>query len=440
LTATNDYSVKEQRSWYVYDWANSVFSTTVVTLFFGPYITSVARHTADAEGLVHPFGIPVDHRSYYVYLVSLSVLMQVFLLPVLGALADYSHRKKSILGWLAGIGSVATAMMFFINGSNYLYGGGLFLLANLSFGASIVIYNSFLPDIAPESERDTVSSKGFAWGYAGGALLLALNLAMYSFPKTFGLDENLAVRISLASAGLWWGGFTLIPLKFLKNRGSRRTAAPGESILSTGFKQLFRTLAEMRKYPQTLTFLIAYLIYNDAIQTVIALSSQFGADELKISLRDLTLAILMVQVVAFPGAIMFNWLARAISAKWAVAFSLLVWTLIVIAMYGWVKTTLGFFIAAGVVALIMGGSQALSRSLYSLMIPKGREAEYYSLYEISDKGTSWMCPLIFGLALQYTKSYRVAILSLIFFFALGLIVLLKVNVRKAAIEAGNEPV
>jgi UMF1 family MFS transporter len=434
------YSVKEQRSWYVYDWANSVFSTTVVTLFFGPYITSIARHAADSEGLVHPFGIPVDHRSYYGYLVSLSVLMQVFFLPVLGALADYSHRKKSILGWLAGIGSGATVLMFYISGSNYLYGGALFLIANLSFGASIVIYNSFLPDIAPEADRDTVSSKGFAWGYAGGALLLALNLALYSFPEKFGVDGEMAVRISLASAGLWWGLFTLIPLKILRNRGSRRTAPPGETILSTGFKQLFKTLAEMRKYPQTLTFLIAYLIYNDAIQTVIAMSSQFGADELKISLRDLTLAILMVQVVAFPGAIMFNWLARAIKAKWAIAFSLLIWTLIVIAMYGWVKTTSGFFIAAFVVALIMGGSQALSRSLYSLMIPKGREAEYYSLYEISDKGTSWMCPLIFGLALQYTKSYRLAILSLIFFFALGLVVLLKVNVRKAAIEAGNEPV
>ena len=319
-------------------------------------------------------------------------------------------------------------------------GGALFLIANLSFGASIVIYNSFLPDIAPEAERDTVSSKGFAWGYAGGALLLALNLAMYSSPATFGIDEGIAVRISLASAGLWWGLFTLIPLKILRNRGAQRSPAPGETILSTGFKQLFRTVAEMRKYPQTLTFLVAYLIYNDAIQTVIALSSQFGADELKVSMRDLTLAILMVQVIAFPGAIMFNWLAKAITAKWAVAFSLLIWTLLVIAMYGWVKTTFGFFIAAAVVALIMGGSQALSRSLYSLMIPKGREAEYYSLYEISDKGTSWLCPLIFGLALQFTKSYRLAILSLIFFFALGLVVLLKVNVRQAAIEAGNEPV
>ena len=435
-----EYSVKEQRGWYIYDWANSVFSTTVVTLFFGPYITSIARHAADAQGMVHPFGIPVDHRSYYGYLVSLSVLMQVFVLPVLGALTDYSHQKKAILGWLAYIGAGGTVLMYFINGDNYLYGGALFLLANLSFGASIVVYNSFLPDIAPEQDRDTVSSKGFAWGYVGGALLLALNLVLYSFPTKFGIEEGLAVRISLASAGLWWGLFTLIPLKALRNRGAKRVAASNESILSTGFKQLFRTLSGMRAYPQTLTFLIAYLIYNDAIQTVISLASQFGSDELKIPLDKLTLAILMVQVVAFPGAMLFNWIAKLIKAKWAVVISLVIWTMIVIAMYGFVQTTNEFFVAAAIVALVLGGSQALSRSLYSLMIPKGREAEYYSLYEISDKGTSWLCPLIFGLALQYTKSYRLAILSLIVFFILGLIVLIKVNVRQATIEAGNEPV
>ena len=146
-----EYSVKEQRGWYIYDWANSVFSTTVVTLFFGPYITSVTEECRRAKGLVHPFGIPVDHRSYYGYLVSLSVLMEGLLLPVIGAVADYSHRRKNrSSAWLAYIGAAGTVLMYFINGDNYLYGGALFLLANLSFGASIVVYNSFLPDIAPE--------------------------------------------------------------------------------------------------------------------------------------------------------------------------------------------------------------------------------------------------------------------------------------------------
>jgi UMF1 family MFS transporter len=442
LTAVIDeqqYSAKEQRGWYIYDWANSVFSTTVVTLLFGPYITAITENAADSNGLVHPFGIPVFPGSYYGYVLSLSVLLQVFVLPVIGAVADYSDRKKSILGWLAYIGAACTVLMYFINGSNYLYGGALFLLANVTFGASIVVYNSFLPDIAPEQDRDSVSSKGFAWGYVGGALLLLLNLLLFTYYESIGITKITAVRLSLASAGLWWGLFTIIPLRALRNRKSAQTRAPGQNILTTGFKQLFRTLSEMRNYPQTMLFLIGYLIYNDAIQTVITMAGVFGSKELNIPDDKLTLAILMVQIVAFPGAMLFNWLAQAIKAKWAIAVSLAIWTLIVVAMYGFVKTTPEFFVAAAVVALVLGGSQALSRSLYSVMIPKGREAAYYSLYEISDKGSSWLGPAVFSIALQYTKSYRSAILSLIVFFVVGLAILVKVNVQRATVEAGNEP-
>ena len=390
--------------------------------------------------MVHPFGIPVFPGSYYGYILSLSVLLQVLVLPVVGAVADYSDRKKSILGWLAYIGAACTLLMYFINGNNYLYGGVLFLVANVAFGASIVVYNSFLPDIAPEEDRDSVSSKGFAWGYVGGALLLVLNLALFTYYEKLGITKGMAVRLSLASAGLWWGLFTIIPLRALRNRKSPQQRDPGHNILTTGFKQLFRTLSEMRNYPQTMIFLIGYLIYNDAIQTVITMAGVFGSKELKIPDDKLTLAILMVQIVAFPGAMLFNGLAKAIKAKWAIVVSLVVWTVLVIAMYGFVTTTTEFFIAAAIVALVLGGSQALSRSLYSVMIPKGREAAYYSLYEISDKGSSWLGPLVFSFALQYSKSYRSAILSLIVFFVVGLFFLVKVDVRRATLEAGNEPV
>jgi UMF1 family MFS transporter len=200
---------------------------------------------------------------------------------------------------------------------------------------------------------------------------------------------------------------------------------------------LWETLREARRYKQTLLFLAAYLLYHDAIQAVIALSGQYGADYLKIPMGDLTLAILMVQFVAFAGALAFHPLARWITAKGAILLSLVLWTLLMVAMYA-VKTTRDYFIAAAVVALIMGGSQALSRSLYSLMIPRGREAEYFSLYEVSDKGTSWMAPLLFGLTLQFTGSYQFAILSLIVFFLGGLLLLARVDVRRAAREAGNQ--
>jgi UMF1 family MFS transporter len=424
------YSAREQRGWYMYDFANSAFSTTVVTLFLGPYLTALAKSAADSSGYVHPFGIPVDARSYWGYIVSLSVILQVLVLPVVGAVADYGRRKREVLAATAYLGAVATTGMYFLSGGAYRLGGLLFLIANVSFGASVVIYNSFLPEIAPPEERDAVSSKGFGIGYIGGGLLLALNLVLFLRAEKIGISEGLAVRISLCSAGVWWAIFTIPTLATLRNRGPARVLAKGQSAVRTLLRQLSHTLSEVRQYPQTMTFLIAYLLYNDAIQTVLTLASQFGNDELKIPVSTLTLAILMVQFVAFFGSILFNWIAAAITAKRAVVLSLVIWTAVLIYIYVAVKSTLEFFIMAAIVGMVMGGSQALSRSLYAQLVPKDKEAEYFSVYEISDKGTSWMCPLVFGLAMQATHSYRLAVLSLIVFFIAGLAVLLKVNMER----------
>lgn len=436
-TGTLTHSRREQTGWYFYDWANSAFSATVVTLFLGPYLTALARAAADARGLIHPFGIPVDARAYWGYLVALSVVTQVLCLPLVGALADYSPRKKLLLALFAYTGAVSTMAMFFLRGTAWLAGGALFLIANLSFGAAMVVYNSYLPLIAAPEDRDSVSSKGWGLGYLGGGVLLALNLLLYMKAGALGLTEAQAVRISLASAGAWWALFTVIPLLTLRRRRPLLALPPGENYLLAGVRQIFRTLGELRHYPQTLTFLAAYLLYNDAIQAVLALAAQFGSDELKISMQRLTLLILMVQFVAFFGALAFNRVAAAMGAKRAVMLALSIWTLVLVAIYAWVRTAAQFFAMGAVVALVMGGSQALSRSLYSLLIPRGREAEYFGLYEITDKGTSWLAPLIFALALQLTRSYRVAILSLVVFFLSGLAVLARVNVARGAREAAG---
>jgi UMF1 family MFS transporter len=418
---------RERRCWYFYDFANSAFASTVVTLFLGPWLTFLARNAAGPDGLVHPLGIPVDPRSYWSYLVSLSVALQVAGLPIAGAWADRTSNKKLLLGTLAYLGAGATMAMYWLEGTRYLLGGVLFLVANLAFGASIVVYNSFLNDIAPAERRDDVSSKGWGIGYLGGGLLLALNLALYSGAARFGISEGLAVRISLSSAGAWWALFSLIPLAGLRNRKPAQPADAGGA--SRVVLQLWRTLRGMARYPQTLLFLVAYLVYNDAIQA--------GSDYLKIPMGQLTLAILMVQFVAFAGSFLFDWVAARLGAKGAVCLALVLWSALMVAMF-FVRTTAHYFVAAAVVALVMGGSQALSRSLYSLMIPKGREAEYYSLYEISDKGTSWLAPLVYGLTLQWTGSYQFAILSLIVFFVVGLILLVRVDVPRAALEAGYQ--
>jgi UMF1 family MFS transporter len=425
----NDYSKREQVGWCMYDFANSAFYTTVITLFLGPYLTALATNAADASGYVHPFGLPIYARSFWSYAVSVSVIFQVIFLPMVGAVADYGRRKKEVLGATAYLGALATMAMFFLQGSDYLLGGLLFLIANVAFGAAEVIYNSFLPEIAAPADRDTVSSKGYAYGYIGGGVLLALNLALFLSAEKIGITEGLAVRISLSSAGAWWALFTIPTLITLHNRGPAHRLARGQSAVVAAVRQLAHTIKEVGRYPQTTVFLIAYLLYNDAIQTVIALSSQFGSDELKIPQAQLTMTILMVQFVAFFGALGFNWVASKTSAKRAVVVSLVIWIAVVIYIL-WVKTTVAFFLMAAVVALVLGGSQALSRSLFAQLVPKGKEAEYFSVYEVTDKGTSWICPIVFGLALQFTKSFRLAILSLVVFFVAGLLILLKVNVEQ----------
>lgn len=429
------YSAREQRGWYLYDWANSAFATTAIALFLGPYLTALAKSAADSAGYVHPLGLQVDARSYWSYLVSLSVILQVLVLPVTGAIADYGRRKKQCLAATAYVGAAATMAMYFLQGDMYLWGGALFIVANVSFGASVVIYNSFLPEIAPPEERDAVSSRGWGIGYLGGGLLLALNLLLFLNVKKLGISEGLAVRINLSSSGAWWALFTIPTLLALRNRGPAKIARTLRSAIRHTFGQLAETLRHVRKYPETTTFLIAYLLYNDAIQAVLALASQFANDELKIPVSQLTLAILMVQFVGFFGAFGFNWIASRVGAKRAVILSLILWTGTLVYLYAAVRTTAQFFAAAAAVGMIMGGSQALSRSLYAQMIPPAREAEYFSIYEISDKGTSWMCPLIFGLALQFTHNYRIAILSLVIFFIAGLAVLTRVNVEEGEREA-----
>ena len=348
MNAALPYSKREQRGWYMYDWANSTFQSTVVTLFLGPYLTALAKAAAGPDGRVHPLGIPVDPRAWWGYLISVSVVTQIFTLPIAGTIADFSPNKKRLMALFAYTGALATAAMFFLHGDEYLFGGALFLVANLAFGASVVVYNSFLPDIAPPEQRDAVSSTGWGIGYLGGGLLLALNLVLFAKAKAFGVSEALAVRINLASAGVWWALFSVIPLAAIRNRAPGRTRGPDEGLMKT-FREFAVTLRDMRHYPQTLRFLIAYLLYNDAVQAVIALSSQFGSDELKISLTDLTEVILMVQFVAFFGSFLFDWIAKWIGAKPAVLVSLLIWTGVLVSMYVSVRNERQFFIVAAVV-------------------------------------------------------------------------------------------
>nr|WP_309238071.1 MFS transporter [Streptomyces albidus (ex Kaewkla and Franco 2022)] len=427
---------REQRGWYFYDWANSVFSTTVLTVFLGPYLTGIAKAAADADGYVHPLGIPVRAGSYFAYSVSLSVLLSVFVMPLAGAVADRTGRKKPILGASAYLGAGATAAMFFLEGDRYLLGGALLVVANVAFAVAVVIYNSFLPQIAGPEERDAVSSRGWAFGYAAGSLVLVGNLALFLNHEALGVSEGSAVRICIASAGVWWAVFTVIPLLRLRERPG--TVAGARVSVLSGWRQLADTVRELRRYRLTMLFLLAYLVYNDGVQTVITQASVFGSEELGVDQTTLIGAVLLVQVLAVAGALLMERLARKFGAKNTVLASLVAWSGIAATGYFLpAGVPVLFFVLAAGIGLVMGGSQALSRSLFSQLVPRGKEAEFFSLYEVSDRGTSWLGPLVFGLAYQLTESYRAAIISLVVFFVLGFVLLWRVPVDKAAEAAGN---
>lgn len=424
---------REQRGWYFYDWACSVYSTSVLTVFLGPYLTSVAESAADAEGFVHPLGIPVRAGSFFAYAVSLSVVLAVLVMPLVGAAADRTGRKKPLLAAAAYTGAAATAGMFFLDGERYLLGGALLVVANAAQSVAMMLYNAYLPQIAPPEERDAVSSRGWAFGYAAGALILVANLVLYTGHDAFGVSEGTAVRICLASAGLWWGAFALIPLRRLRDR-----RVPAREAALPGFRQLAATVRDMRRHPLTLAFLLAYLVYNDGIQTVISQASVYGSRELGLGQSTLIVAVLLVQVLAVAGALALGRLARRYGAKRTILGSLVAWTLTLAAGYflpagapEW------FFVLAAGIGLVLGGSQALSRSLFSHLVPPGKEAEYFSAYEMSDRGMSWLGPLLFGLTYQLTGSYRDAIVSLVGFFVLGFVLLARVPVRRAITDAGN---
>ncbi|WP_405432726.1 MFS transporter [Micromonospora sp. NBC_00617] len=440
---------RERRGWYIYDWANSAFQTTVITVFLGPFLTTVAELAAGCElgadtcdGYVHPLGIRVAAGSYYPYLISLSVFLTVFVLPVIGAIADRSAHKKRLLGGAAFTGAAATIAMAFVTGDRYLLGGALFLIANISFGAAIVVYNSFLPQLGGPDERDGISSRGWALGYLGGGVLLALNLVAVTLLSE---DDNPQrtldlARWSIVSAGVWWAAFTLVPLRWLRERPSTAALAARGNVLTDGFRQLGRTVREVKAYPLTLFFLLAFLVYNDGIQTVITLASQYGTEELKLEQGTLIVTILLVQFLAFGGALALGALARRIGAWKTVLLSLVLWIGVILGAFRLpAEAPVPFMILGGAIGLVLGGSQALSRSLFSQLIPAGKEGEYYGFYEISDKGTSWLGPLAFGLVFQLTASYRVGLVSLLIFFVLGFALLAAVPIRRAIVAAGNTP-
>ena len=435
---------KEIFGWITYDWANSAFYTIVVTVLAGEYLTALAQADVGKNGVVFDLGFfgSVTAESLFPTALAISVVSQVCFLPILGSLADYTNLKKKMMAGFCYFGVAVSSLLFFITGENYIWGYLFLVLANMSFAATNVFYNAYLIDITTEDQRDKVSSYGFAAGYFAGFIVLVGSLLFIQNVESFGISEGFAVRISMLVATLWWGVFGLITFKLIKTRDPEKHS-DNKNLITVGFKELWVTLKQLVGLKYTLLFLIAYLFYNDGIQTVILNSSVFLSQELFVSKglptdKAFLLGIFIVaQIMAVVGSIVFERIARVIGAKKTIMLCLTIWGGIVVFAYAFLASQFQAWIMGAFIGLVLGSTQALSRSLFSQMIPKGRESSFFGLYEISEKGTSWLGNLVFAVVIATTGSYRQAILCLIFFFAIGIIILLFTDTAKAIHEAGN---
>jgi MFS transporter, UMF1 family len=437
---------QEQKAWNWYDWANSAFYTTILTVLFAPFMITVAGRAAgcgnsadeNCSKTVSVLGLHLAAGSLPFYLTSFATISSAVVLPVVGAMVDRSSRKRWHMASFAWSGSFFAALLFLMRGDQWQLAAFAIVVSSILGGCSLVSYYAILVDISTEAERDRVSSRGWAWGYLGGGLLLAVNLVAVLMHDTFGLDKELAVRLSMLSAAVWWAGFTFIPFLRLRDHPPQGVVPEPGGMLRRSFGQLFTTLREMRGFPMTLTFLLAFLFYNDGIQTVVNVASTYGSKQLGFGDSVLIATILLIQFVAFGGALFFGRLAASYGAYRCLLWGTYAWmAIVVLAMFLPRKNVVAFLLVGVAIGLVLGGTQALSRSFFSLLIPRGREGEYFALYNACERGTSWFGTFLFGVVFQITGSYRPAIVALIVFFVLGAGFLLRLDAPRGVTEAGN---
>lgn len=407
---------KKIRAWSLYDWANSAYSTTVVGTVLQSYLVAI---TPERQG-----------PALWGACITISAILSFVLAPILGGIADATNIKKKMWTIFMLLGSITTVLMFFITPGLHILGAVLAVISSIGFSSSFVFYNAFLPEIASNDKRDRVSSLGFAMGYLGGGVLLALNLALILGGESFGIPTGLATRISLASAGLWWLGFSIPMLRRIHDIPNAKSGTKvSGNVITAGFKQLASTLGHARQFPQAFKFLIAFILFNDGVQSVIGLAATFGTDELKLGQTTIIGVFLMVQFLAFAAAWVFGRIAEKVGAMRAIKGSLVIWTVIVTMAYLFVREGWHFWALGAAVAMVLGGTQAISRSLFSQLVPRDKSAEFFGLYETSDKASSIFGPLIFTIVFGFTQSVRGGILALIIFFLIGLVILGFVRVK-----------
>jgi len=419
-----DKHKKTVYAWAMYDWANSAFATVILAAVLPIFYKDVA-------GINLPGNLAT---SYWGYTQTIAMIIIAFIAPILGAAADYSDSKKTFLKFFVFLGVTGTALLFFVNQGDYLLASLFFVIANIGFSGGNVFYDGFLPDVSDSDSIDYVSSLGYAAGYLGGGLLLAVNLLMISQPGLFGISSiTTATQISFVTVAVWWFVFSLPAFKYLPDPEKRIEKIPLKQYTKMAFGRLKSTFVNIRKYRELWKFLLAFWIYNDGIGTIIRMAAIYGR-EVGIAQTDLIGALLLTQFVGIPFALIFAKIAGKITAKKGIYLALIIYT--GITFYGYfLDSALDFWILAGIVGMVQGGAQALSRSLYGSMVPASKSAEFFGFFGVSSKFAAIFGPSVFAYTGQLTGSSRYGIIAVALFFILGIFFLSRVDVEKGKSEA-----
>lgn len=424
----------ELRAWAMYDWANSAFLTVVVTAVFPSYYKSVLATGVD----------PAASTARYAWATTLALVIAAVLAPPLGRLADLTAAKLRLLRSSLLVGVLATAGLFFTSQGDWRLGLILFVVANAAASASFVFYDALLPHIAGSDEMDRVSSAGYALGYIGGGLMLLLSLMLILKPALFGLpsgpvlspsETTLPARLSFLLTAVWWAGFSIPLFRRVREPEVPIQTAGGSwsGLVADSFLAAGRTLRDLRGYPQAFLLLLAFMLYNDGIQTIIRMAVIYG-EELGIDQQVMIGAIVMVQFVGIPFAFLFGMLAERIGTRTAIFLGLAVYVAITVLGYR-MQSARDFILLAVLVGMVQGGTQALSRSLFASMIPKTKSGEFFGFFAIFEKFAGILGPLLFSLAVTLTGSSRAALLSVIIFFVAGALLLARVDVERGRAQA-----
>ena len=415
-------------AWSLYDWANSAFATTIMAGFMPVYFRALAQ----AAGLED-----VEATSAWGLVATIALIIIALMAPAAGYMADRMAGKKRFLTIFAVLGAVASMALYIPHGDMYKLAGALYVLGNIGFAGANIFYNALLPHIAKEEEIDQISVKGYALGYLGGGLLLIINVLMFMFPEWFGIpDSEMGVRLSFVTVGLWWLGFSIPLWKHVKEPATAHAESIGfGKAFVSGFVELKATFNKVRQYPEAFKLLLAFWLYNDGIGTIMKMAVAYG-DEIGIDQASMIGALALVQFVGIPFSFGFGWLAKKIGTKTSILWGLGLYAIISVGGY-FMAEVWHFWVLAFLVGLVQGGTQALSRSLFGVMVPKSRSGEFFGFFSMSDKFAGIMGPIFFSGTALLLGSSRYGIVSLVFFFTIGGYLLTRVDEKKG-IEAAKQ--